>query len=159
MSVKIRFPAFPVQGGCACGAVRYEIAGPPMAILACCCSECQTITASAFSMAAPVRRDDFRITKGEPGTWIRTGGSGAKIPQRHCRACGVRLFTEHPSSPATISLRPGTLDDTSWIAPVAAIHLRDAQPWTRFPDGTVLFDGEPDDPPAIGRAWKAAVQS
>lgn len=110
-------------------------------------------------MVAPVRRDDFRITKGEPGTWIRTGGSGAKIPQRYCRDCGVRLFTEHPSGPTTISLRPGTLDDTGWIAPVAAIHLRDAQPWTAFPEGTVLFDGEPDDAAAIGRAWRAATQN
>lgn len=156
MGPRIALPGFPISGGCACGAVRYEVSAAPMAILVCCCGACQKITASAFSLVMPVMRDDLTITRGQPATWIRTGGSGAKIPQRYCRDCGSRLFTEHPSNAAAVSLRPGTLDDTSWIVPVAAIYMAEAQPWTCFPDGTLLFDKDPD-PVALGQAWRAAI--
>ena len=32
---------FPQRGGCQCGAIRYEISGPPRVVYACHCTECQ----------------------------------------------------------------------------------------------------------------------
>ena len=45
---------FPQGGGCQCGAVRYEITGPPAAVYACHCTECQRQSGSAFAMAAVI---------------------------------------------------------------------------------------------------------
>jgi hypothetical protein len=37
-----------LQGGCICGAVRYELLEKPLFIQACHCTQCQTATGSAF---------------------------------------------------------------------------------------------------------------
>ena len=50
----------PQSGGCQCGAIRYEITGPPAAVYACHCTECQKQSGSAFAMAAVNFVLDFR---------------------------------------------------------------------------------------------------
>ncbi|HEX2561826.1 GFA family protein [Phenylobacterium sp.] len=153
----IRLPTLPMSGGCACGQLRYEITGPPIAVYACCCADCQRITASGCSLAMPVMREHLRVTDGEAGTWLRTGGSGAQIPQRFCPRCGVRLWTEPAYAPQTVTVRPGSLDDPSWVRPVAAYWMSSAQPWVSFPAGTLLYDTQPDDFTPVVRAWRAQV--
>lgn len=154
---KIVLPAFPVEGGCACGAVRYELTAPPIAVYACHCSDCQKITGSAFSMAMPVFRKHLRILRGNPRLWIRTAQSKRRIPQRFCADCGTRLFTEPDGQPPTYTLRPGTLDDTSWLKPVAVFWRRSAQPWIQF-DNILVYDTQPesDFTPVID-AWRASL--
>lgn len=150
----IRVPPSPLTGGCACGQLRYEISGPPLAVYACCCTDCQRITASGCSLAMPVMREHFRL-EGEAETWMRTGGSGAQIPQRFCPRCGVRLWTEPAYAAQTVTVRPGSLDDASWVQPVAAFWMASAQPWVRFPEGTLLYDAQPDDFTPVLQAWRA----
>ena len=152
--MKAALPAFPIQGGCACGALRYEVTAAPIALYACCCAACQTLTGAAFSLAMPLMRETFRVTQGEPACWNRVADSGRTIPQRFCAACGTRLFTEPPLSPQTVTLRPGTLDDTSWLVPAAAFWTRSAQPWTVFPDGALLYETQPDDFMPVVRRWR-----
>jgi len=36
------------KGGCACGAIRYELTADPMIVHACHCRDCQRITGGAF---------------------------------------------------------------------------------------------------------------
>lgn len=153
-----RAPSLPLTGGCACGAVRYEITGPPLAVYACCCTDCQTLTGSAFSLAMPVFRKDFAITRGEPESWVRTAASGNAIPQRICTTCGVRLFTEPVFGPQTVTVRPGTLDDTGWVRPVAAFYMGSAQPWTVFADDVLTYETQPADFMPVIAAWRAWVE-
>lgn len=153
-----RLPRLPLTGGCACGALRYEISGAPIAVYACCCTDCQRVTASGCSLAMPVMREHFKVTRGEAASWMRTGGSGAQIPQRFCPGCGVRVWTEPAYAPQTVTVRPGGLDDTGWVRPAAAYWMRSAQPWVRFPDGTLLYDTQPDDFAPVISAWRAMVE-
>jgi len=37
-----------LEGGCACGAVRYRLTAPPLIVHACHCRDCQKLTGSAF---------------------------------------------------------------------------------------------------------------
>src|SRR6266851_6919560 len=62
---------FPQSGGCRCGAVRYEITGPPVAVHAYHCTECQRQSGSAFAMAAVIPQEHFRITRGTPKMYAR----------------------------------------------------------------------------------------
>ena len=48
-------PAFPVEGGCVCGAVRYRLSGRPRTLYACYCHDCQRFSGGAHSMSMPVR--------------------------------------------------------------------------------------------------------
>jgi hypothetical protein len=153
---KIVLPAFPIQGGCACGTIRYELTSAPIAVYACHCRDCQKIAGAAFSMAMPVFRKHLNILSGELRTWIRTADSGSKIPQRFCADCGTRLFTEPPSSTNTCTLRPGTLDDTGWFKPVAHFWVKSAQSWVQTGD-VLIYDTQPPDFMPVVNAWQAAL--
>jgi hypothetical protein len=139
----IRLPKFPVAGGCACGQVRYMLTEAPFCIYTCHCKECQTLSTSAFTLTMPVRPEALQI-EGRLHTWTRIAKrSGNRLPQHVCPDCGVRIYSE-PSTGRTSSLRCGSLDDTGWIEPVAAIWMREAQPWVRMPEGCLLFDEDGD---------------
>ncbi len=50
----------PQTGGCLCGAIRYEITGPPLVAYPCHCTACQRLTGSAFSSAVVVAAETCR---------------------------------------------------------------------------------------------------
>ena len=154
---KTRLPDFPVSGGCACGAVRYELVAAPIALFACHCGDCQTMTGSAFSLAMPIFPDALRITQGELVSWVRTAASGRQIPQYICAACGTRIYTAPPGPTATLTLRPGTLDDTSWLRPAAAFWRSSAQPHVIFAEDLLVYDTQPDDFLPVVRAWRDSL--
>jgi hypothetical protein len=150
-------PEFPIEGGCACGAVRYRLTAAPLCVYTCHCTDCQTLTTSVFSLNGVVRSDTLEVTQGELKSWIRTADSGAQIPQNVCAECGVRIFTEPPQSAATRTLRLGTLDDTSWLRPAAAIWIKSAQPWVAMPDGALLYEAGADDFRPIVQRWREVM--
>ena len=139
----IKLPRFPIEGGCSCGQVRYRLTAAPLAIYTCHCTDCQTLSTSAFTLTMPLRHEALEIIQGELKTWIRTPPSGNELPQHCCANCGVRIYSE-PKGRTTYSLRCGTLDDTNWIEPVAGIWMRSAQPWVRMPEGCLLFETDGD---------------
>jgi hypothetical protein len=131
---------FPLTGGCSCGAIRYEVAGLPLALYTCNCTECQTASGSAFALNMPVATKDLRFTKGQPKGWHKTSRSGANVIAWFCGECGARLYGEREGCPDSMTLRAGTLDDTSWLVPVAHIYMRSAQPWVQPAPGAVCFE-------------------
>jgi hypothetical protein len=150
-------PTFPVEGGCACGAVRYRLTAAPLCVYTCHCSDCQTLTTSVFSLNGIVRADTLEIVRGELKSWIRTADSGNRIPQHVCAACGVRIYTEAPQATGTRTLRLGSLDDTSWLRPAAAIWMKSAQPWVLMPDEVLLYEAGADDFRPIVQAWRGLM--
>jgi hypothetical protein len=147
-------PAFPIEGGCACGAVRYRLSAPPLVVYSCHCTDCQTLTTSVFSLNGIVGAEALELTKGALRTWIRTADSGAQIPQHVCAHCGVRIYTEAPQARGTKTLRLGTLDDAGWVRPAAGIWMKSALPWVALPEGALRYDAQPDSfGPIIGR-WR-----
>ena len=153
-----KLPDFPVQGGCACGAVRYRVTAAPYCVYTCHCGDCQTLSTSVFSLNAVVKTETLEILCGELRTWIRTAESGNRIPQHVCANCGVRIFTEPPVGPTTRTLRLGTLDDTSWLRPAAGIWMKAAQPWVRLPDNVLLYDDGPADFRLITQRWREIME-
>ena len=61
-----RKTALPQSGGCCCGAVRYELSAPPLAVYNCHCTNCQKITGSAFTVAATIPESALAFKKGRP---------------------------------------------------------------------------------------------
>ncbi len=148
----------PLTGGCQCGAVRYAIAAAPLTLYACHCSDCQRQTGSAFALSLMVPRAAVLITQGTPAAWQRPGShtsSGTPAECLFCPACGARLYHLPSRNPAMAVVKPGTLDDTSWLEPVGHIWTRSAQPWVSFAAGTLLYEGQPPDLAALGEAWHA----
>src|ERR1700729_2260550 len=84
--------SFPQSGGCQCGAIRYEIGGPPAVVYACHCTECQRQSGSAFAMAAVIPQQHFRITEGNPKMFARKTGPSKTMECWFCPDCGTRLY-------------------------------------------------------------------
>lgn len=144
----------PLTGGCQCGgAVRYEINAAPLTVYACHCTECQRQSGGAFGLSMVIPREAFKFTAGAPVEWVRVHESGRVIPCLSCGVCGVRLV-HHPHRIPTMSiLKPGTLDDATWVAPVGHIWTRSAQRWFPIPADTVNYETQPPDLSRLIEAW------
>jgi len=77
------------QGGCACGAVRYETRGQPFPVWICHCRYCQTRTGSAFGVSAFFDDDQITITRGELREYSFDTESGGAVTNRFCPKCGT----------------------------------------------------------------------
>ena len=132
-------------GGCQCGAVRYEIRAEPVMIYACHCTICQRQSAGAFGMAVVFEGGEI-VTKGRDLAHFVRPGHGRQIRCYFCPECGTRIyhrwFTEEGDCPF-LNLKPGTLDDTSWLRPGCHVWARHAQPWVRFSEDDVVFETQP----------------
>lgn len=138
-------PTLPIAGGCACGAVRYEIGEAPVMVYNCHCRNCQKISGSPFATPMTVKEASVRFTRGEPARihWISEAGN--ERYGLYCGACGSRIANGQVRSKGTLSLRSGTLDDPSWVKPAGDIWTRSAQPWVRFVEGGVQTEMQPTD--------------
>jgi hypothetical protein len=64
-----------LSGGCACGAVRYELTAPALIVHACHCRDCQRLTGSAFVISLWIERALVETTA-TPRSFALRGGSG-----------------------------------------------------------------------------------
>ncbi len=120
----------PITGGCQCGTIRYEVDGEPRQVVACHCTDCQRQSGSAFGMTMVVDEAAFRVTEGESKTFASTSATGRAKLGAFCPDCGTRIYHKPEWRRGTISVKPGTLDDTSWLRP--QVHL-----WTSRKQGWV----------------------
>jgi hypothetical protein len=119
----------PATGSCQCGNLRYRVTMAPLATVACHCRDCQKLSTSAFSISMILPRSGFELLSGEPKSWERPAESGAVAVCWFCPDCGNRIYHENPEMPEIVRLKPGTLDDTSAIVPVAHVWTCREQPW------------------------------
>ncbi len=126
-----------MDGGCQCGSVRYRVEGEPLGLAVCHCTECQRQSGSAFGMSLAVPSDSFRLLSGELKTFTTVCDSGRTKACTFCQRCGTRIY--HQVIEAALSIKPGTLDDTSWLEPSAHYWTKSKQPWVPIPDGVPCF--------------------
>ena len=143
----------PIQGGCQCGALRFEITEPPATLYCCHCSECRQQSASAFGMSLRVPNSAFHLT-GEHVTYVRDAGEQTEVHGHFCRRCGVRVAHGGGEGQNPVAVKAGLLDDASQFEPVGHIWTRSALPWVQFAEGTLVYEGQPtDDDTALNEAF------
>jgi hypothetical protein len=146
---------FPQRGACLCGDVEYSLGEDPVTLYACHCTDCQRQSGSSFALSMIVRQEALRLVRGRPDQYSIEMADGRLKRAHFCSRCSTRLWG--PSTvPGLAVLEPGTLDDTSWLRPVAHIWTRSAQPWVHIPEDSLTFDGDPPQEEwlALVRAWK-----
>jgi len=84
-------------------------------------------------MSLAVRSDSFRLLAGELETFTVVCDSGRTKVCAFCPGCGTRIY--HQVLKAAVSIKPGTLDDTSWLDPGAHYWTKRKQPWVLIPEG------------------------
>ena len=134
-----------VSGCCYCGQISFEAEIQPDKVRVCHCTDCQTLSGSAFRTNVPVVQGTFVLKKGEPKTFFKSGDSGNRIVHAFCPNCGTPIYSAVPGEPPGYSLRVGTLDRRAELVPSRQIWWRSALPWTRDLNlpGTERLDRRP----------------
>lgn len=135
--------SFQQDGGCQCGAVRYRVSAEPVRVSLCHCGECQRQSGSAFGMSLIVADEAFSILQGQVKTWSRGSDAGRPVLCAFCPECGTRIFHKAEVYRGYTNVKPGTLDDRSWLAPNISIWMSQKQPWLSLQDGFYLHDYQP----------------
>jgi hypothetical protein len=118
-----------IDGRCHCGQVEYEAEIDPSAVTICHCTDCQTLSGSAFraNIAAPAAT--FRILKGTPKQYVKVAESGNRRVQAFCGNCGAHLYACAAESPDSYSLRTGTITQRGSFSVRKQIWRRSALKW------------------------------
>lgn len=117
------------EGGCLCGGIRYRVAGDPVAVSICHCTNCQRNTGSAFSVNAIFPKGALTMT-GSPATFVDKGDTGEGVVRVFCGTCGTPLESRSiMSSVAHVVIKTGTFDDPSVFVPDSEIYCKSAMPW------------------------------
>jgi hypothetical protein len=143
------------EGRCQCGQARYRVAGETIAFFICHCTECQRQSASAFGMALWLRSFSKQVFGGELSAWSRTTPSGKQLVGEFCSRCGTRVFHQVADQADILSIKPGTLDATLDVEPVAHIWTSSAHSWVQRPAHTLSYPGNPPTFGDIFAAWQA----
>ena len=119
-----------IDGGCHCGAIAYEAKIDPAQVEICHCTDCQTLSGSAFRTVVPAPEENFRLLKGAPKIYVKTAESGAKRAQAFCAECGAQIYaTSVGDGPKIYNLRLGTARQRAQLKPQLQYWSRSALPW------------------------------
>lgn len=119
-----------VDGGCHCGSIRYEAEVDPATFVICHCTDCQTLTGSAFRTVVATYAGAFKLLSGMPTVYVKTGESGNKREQTFCPVCGTPIYSA-PVGEGTkvVALRVGTIRQRDRLIPHEQYWFRSAQAW------------------------------
>ena len=128
------------QGGCSCGAVRYEMTAPPMFVHCCHCLDCQKQTGGAFAINALIEADEVEIVEGEPHGVSMPTESGTPHIIYRCPKCQVALWSIYGGRHQVRFVRVSTLDEPHAVVPDVHIFTRSKVPWVQLPVNARAFD-------------------
>jgi hypothetical protein len=119
-----------VDGVCHCGAIRFEAEVDPERVVICHCTDCQTLSGTAFRTVVASLPGTFRLLAGVPRVYVKTGESGNRREQSFCPDCGTPIC----SAPAgeglrVVGLRVGALRQRDLLVPREQYWGRSAQGW------------------------------
>lgn len=131
-----------LKGGCLCGDIRYEVAGPAIFVAQCCCRDCQKATGTGHTTIFGVKRAQVAVL-GKPVTYACKGDSGGDVVRHFCGRCGGRLYTTGQSVDDVVILQAGSLDDPGAVTPESVIYMKDAVKWDFFDPALPKFPAMP----------------
>jgi hypothetical protein len=123
-------------GGCACGAVRYEVADEFLYAANCHCSQCRAATGSAFKAFAGIEREKLTVTQGPDA--IAVFGE-PDLNDVRCAECGSFLYSVVREG-AYVHVTMGSLIDEPTIRPRHHIFVGSKAPWFEITDDLPQFD-------------------
>jgi hypothetical protein len=132
-----------MEGGCYCGAVRYQAQGDAVFKGQCHCRECQYISGGHPNVVMGLPEPGFAYTKGTAKQHRRTD-LDKPVTREFCPDCGTHILTRTPAVPGMVLIKVGTLDDPSVFGgPQMVIFTIDKQSFHHIPDGVPTFERTP----------------
>jgi hypothetical protein len=130
-------------GGCACGAIRYEITNEPLAMNDCQCRDCQHKSGTGHgSYLTFPERDQVKLT-GKATLWDIVGDNGNVKSYAFCPTCGSPVYLTFAAMPQVFTVHAASLDDPSRYKPqVVSYHSR-GYAWDHLDPSVPKFDKMP----------------
>jgi hypothetical protein len=133
-----------IDGGCHCGYITYEADVVPEQTLICHCTDCQTLSGSAFRTVVLTREGGFRLRSGELKVYVKTGDSGTERPQAFCPQCGTPIYSTTLGEGAKVhALRVGTVRQRNELIPKMQLWFRSSQQWVPEVSSIPKLDKQP----------------
>jgi hypothetical protein len=117
-----------IDGRCHCGEITFEAEVDPDALNICHCTDCQTLSGSAFRANIPAPAERFAL-HGTPKTYIKTAESGNKRLHAFCGTCGTLIYACAVDNPQSYGLRVGTITQRASFSPRRQSWRRSALRW------------------------------
>jgi hypothetical protein len=130
------------QGGCACGAVRYETDADPVMAGHCQCGKCQKLSGTGHASFAAFPAAAVTLT-GKLKFWDYTADSGNTASRGHCPECGSMVAGKTSGFKDMIAIQLASLDDPSKVTPQMIFYNAKGQPWDHLDASLMKFPGMP----------------
>jgi len=127
---------YPLQGGCDCREIRYQLDGPPLFVHCCHCRWCQRESGASFALNAMIEADRVTLLSGVPEVVDTPSASGKGQRVARCPTCRIALWSNYAGAgPRVHFVRVGTLDEPDHLPPDVHIFTSTKQPWVVLPEG------------------------
>jgi hypothetical protein len=133
----------PYTGGCACGAIRYEIAAEPLFQNNCQCRHCQQRSGTGHgSYLTFADRRGVKL-QGEAKQWELAGDSGNIKSHAFCPGCGSPVYLTFKAMPDLFTVHAASLDEPSRYKPQAVTYGVRGHAWDHLDPNLPKFDRMP----------------
>ena len=133
----------PLEGGCTCGHVRYQITSKPLIVHCCHCRWCQRQTGAAFALNALYEAVNVKLLKGDVTEKSIPSPSGKGQVIARCPKCKVAVWSNYfmgGIKELIRFIRVGTLDDPDQLPPDVHIFTSTKQPWVNLPENSLAVN-------------------
>lgn len=129
-------------GGCACGAIRYEIAGEPIFQNHCQCRDCQRKSGTGHGSYLTFPKAGVEL-QGEATHWAIVADSGHAKTRSFCPTCGSPLSLTFSANPEIFTVHAASLDDPTRFTPQAVTYTVRAHDWDHLYPALPRFEKMP----------------
>ncbi len=129
-------------GGCACGAIRYEIAGEPVQMSDCQCRQCQHRSGTGHGSYLTFHGATVKI-EGEARHWQAVGDGGTVKSHAFCPTCGSPVYLTFPAMPDLFIVHAASLDDPGRYRPQHVFWTAGGHAWDHLDPALPKFDRMP----------------
>lgn len=110
------------EGGCHCGAVRYQVSGEPQHVALCHCRDCRKSAGAPMVAWAAFAENQFTLISGE----LSTFNSSGTAMRSFCPECGTGIaYRNAEFLPGIVDIQAATLDDPDALP--AGAHIQTAE--------------------------------
>ena len=117
-----------IDGRCHCGEITFEAEVDPNTASICHCTDCQTLTGSAFRVNIPAPAEHF-VLRGTLKSYVKTAESGNLRRHAFCGNCGTPIYACAVDNPRVYGLRVGTITQRTAFKPHRQGWRRSALGW------------------------------
>ncbi len=131
-----------IDGGCACGHIRFRLASRPLFVHCCHCRWCQRESGGAVALNALIETNRLQLLSGAIDLVATPTRSGKGQTIARCPVCRVALWSHYALAGKSVTfVRVGTLDDPDAMPPDIHIFTASKQPWVILPPDVPAVPG------------------